>query len=60
MMARATEASPEHIDAIINAIPARRLGRPEEIASAVLWLCSLGAGFSIGHALSADGGLTIQ
>ena len=34
------------------------LGRPEEIASAVLWLCSPGASFVIGHALAVDGGFT--
>jgi NAD(P)-dependent dehydrogenase (short-subunit alcohol dehydrogenase family) len=39
--------------------PAGRLGRPEEIASAVLWLCSDTAGYTIGHALVVDGGHTI-
>ncbi len=40
--------------------PTGRLGRPEEIASAVLWLCSPGASFVIGHALAVDGGYTAQ
>ncbi len=35
-----------------------RLGRPEEVASAVLWLCNPGASFVIGNALAVDGGYT--
>ena len=40
--------------------PVGRLGDPEEIASAVLWLCSDGAAFVVGHPLVVDGGLTVQ
>jgi NAD(P)-dependent dehydrogenase (short-subunit alcohol dehydrogenase family) len=43
---------------MVSGQPIGRLGRPEEIASAVLWLCSPGASFVIGHALSVDGGAT--
>lgn len=43
-------------DAAVSAIPLGRLGAPEEIASAVLWLSSPGAGFVTGVALLADGG----
>lgn len=40
--------------------PTGKPGKPEEVASVVLWLCSPGAGFVIGHALSVDGGYTAQ
>ena len=40
--------------------PIGRLGRPEEIAEAVLWLCSDKASFVTGLSLTADGGWTAQ
>ena len=51
---------PELMKDILAGMPIRRLGRPEEIASAVLWLCGPGSTFVIGHALVVDGGFTIQ
>jgi NAD(P)-dependent dehydrogenase (short-subunit alcohol dehydrogenase family) len=47
-----------HDERITKEQPIGRLGKPEEVASAVLWLCSPGAGFVIGHALAVDGGYT--
>jgi NAD(P)-dependent dehydrogenase (short-subunit alcohol dehydrogenase family) len=49
---------PDAMKEIMRDQPIGRLGRPEEIASAVLWLCSPGASFVIGHALAVDGGFT--
>ena len=56
MMATQADA----LNAMLREVPIGRLGRPEEIASAVLWLCSSAASFMIGHALVVDGGYTIR
>ena len=45
---------------LVRDIPAGRLGKPEEIANAVLWLCSPQASFVDGHALLVDGAFSIQ
>lgn len=50
----------EALNAMLKDVPIGRLGRPEEIADAVLWLCSPGASFVIGHALTVDGGYTVR
>ncbi len=45
---------------ILRDLPMGRLGRGEEIADAVLWLCSAGSTFVTGQALAVDGGFTVQ
>jgi NAD(P)-dependent dehydrogenase (short-subunit alcohol dehydrogenase family) len=58
MMRRFTGDSDEGRAAVIAQEPIGRMGRPEEIAAAVLWLCSDEAAFTIGHAMIVDGGQT--
>jgi NAD(P)-dependent dehydrogenase (short-subunit alcohol dehydrogenase family) len=58
MAARVTKNyAPDIIDAFVAAEPIGRLGEPDEIAAAVLWLCSPAASFVLGHALVIDGGI---
>lgn len=45
------------IDNIVSKIPAGRLGRPDDVAAAVLFLASESAGFITGQTLSVNGGL---
>lgn len=54
------EANPETEKAFIDMQPIGRLAEPEEIAEAVVWLCSDSASYIIGHPLVIDGGLTAQ
>ena len=51
---------PEIESQIIAKHPIGRVGEPEEIAEAVIWLCSDAASFVTGHTMVADGGLVAQ
>ena len=59
MVERAFADEPETMNAVKNAIPLGRLGNPQEIAAAVMFLAHPAASFVIGHALVVDGGYTI-
>ncbi|MFC6065947.1 SDR family oxidoreductase [Streptomyces ochraceiscleroticus] len=59
MMSRFSGGTPEGRARVIAQEPVGRMGRPEEIASAVLWLCSDLGAFTTGHAMVVDGGQTV-
>jgi NAD(P)-dependent dehydrogenase (short-subunit alcohol dehydrogenase family) len=59
MMQRFTGGTSEGRDRVIAQEPIGRMGTPDEIAAAVLWLCSDAASFVIGHAMVVDGGQTV-
>ncbi|WP_370601264.1 SDR family oxidoreductase [Pseudomonas nitroreducens] len=58
MFRRAYEADPKKAEFAAAMHPVGRVGRVEEIAAAVLYLCSDNAGFTTGIALPVDGGAT--
>ncbi len=51
-------AEPGAKESLVQVVPMKRMGEPEEVAQAVLWLCSDAASFITGHIMPIDGGLT--
>ncbi|MFC4259777.1 SDR family oxidoreductase [Marinobacter lacisalsi] len=58
MLRRAVEDDPRKEEVHKSMHPIGRIGQPQEVAAAVLYLCSEGAGFTTGVALPLDGGYT--
>lgn len=50
----------EALEAMVQSIPMCRHGRAEEIADAVLWLCSRSASYVTGQSISVDGGFVMR
>jgi NAD(P)-dependent dehydrogenase (short-subunit alcohol dehydrogenase family) len=59
MMGRFTGGTAQGREAVTAQEPVGRMGKPEEIAAAVLWLCSDLAGFVVGASIVVDGGQTV-
>ena len=60
MVQRAAEADPDAIEGFVGMQPLGRMGTPEEIANAVVWLCSDEASFVTGTSYPVDGGYMAQ
>jgi NAD(P)-dependent dehydrogenase (short-subunit alcohol dehydrogenase family) len=60
MVTRFTHGDEATAEQLFQTEPIGRLGAPDEIADAGVWLCSDGAGFVTGHALAVDGGLVAR
>ncbi len=60
LLAQMAEASPKLHAALARAVPMRRIGEPSDIAPAVVFLASDGAGYITGQTLSVSGGLTMS
>jgi NAD(P)-dependent dehydrogenase (short-subunit alcohol dehydrogenase family) len=60
MLDRLEAEMPALREALLAMKPMGRLGRPDEVAAAVVWLCSEAASFVTGHALAVDGGYVAQ
>lgn len=53
------EIAPAAMKEFLKLQPIGRMGRPEEVAAAVMWLCSPGASMVLGVALPVDGGFVV-
>jgi len=60
LIAEALASNPEMEAEIVARHPVGRMGCPEEIAEAVVWLCSEAASFVTGHTMTVDGGYVAQ
>ncbi len=60
LMGNLTKAPPECQENLVKKVTLGRVGNPDDVARAAIWLCSDDAAFITGHALAVDGGLAIS
>jgi NAD(P)-dependent dehydrogenase (short-subunit alcohol dehydrogenase family) len=51
---------PDRTTMLVASEPVGRIGNPDEVAEAVVWLCSEAASFVTGHTMAVDGGYVAQ
>lgn len=59
LLDQVAQVSQKLYDGLARAVPMRRIGRPDDVAPAVVFFCSSGAGYVTGQTLSVSGGLTM-
>lgn len=59
MVEHMMQGEAEEMEALMRTVPIKRIGKPEEVAAAVLWLCSDAASYVIGQSIPVDGGYTV-
>jgi 2-hydroxycyclohexanecarboxyl-CoA dehydrogenase len=59
LLDQVAQASQKLYDGLARAVPMKRIGQPDDIAPAVVFLASAGAGYVTGQTLSVSGGLTM-
>jgi NAD(P)-dependent dehydrogenase (short-subunit alcohol dehydrogenase family) len=60
MLEEPWQTNPEIKDSVLSQVPMRRFGKPEEIAGAMLWLCSDEASYMTGREMIIGGGQTLR
>jgi NAD(P)-dependent dehydrogenase (short-subunit alcohol dehydrogenase family) len=60
MLDRTVQTNTELMEYFKTTLPMGRIGTPQEVVNAVLWLCSDASSFVTGQSLTVDGGYTAQ